>query len=415
MKCFTACFRTNSNHNKIITKKPCSNNKINSISPQVLQDLLETRENGEAFEEAINDKNEEARHKIVNPINLFEESKDKEEEEEEKLNQSNRKNLLETSENDEGLLANQVSANCSDQSYPSNLQKQNGEEEEEVNEVSNSSVSSYISYRKNHRYHCCFNSNDRFDDIDLEDEANNNDDGNEMIHEESSYESLFSLSIDNSTRKGNNPIPEIMCDKEEVNSPLKPMLLGRFKNADRLVLDPSEIVHFSRVCNNNFEESEQHRMKLSIKFSANDPISQLSVLNPIRSPRLLKDIGFTTPSSILKQQEEKENVDTNLVDFCITNNRAKKEPSLKSQENEIAVDASLSSWLVERSQDDTPNSKNNAGSVGNSPSEGRVRLVDRPILGALTIEEIKDEKLIVIGTIGSYLRHTGQATGISSY
>lgn len=329
---------------------------------------------------------------------------EEEDEEEEKLNQSNRKNLLETRENDEGLLANQVSANCSDKSYSNNLQKQNGEEEEEAaNEVSNSSVSSYISYPKNHRYHC----NDGFDDVDLEDEANNNDDGNEMIHEESSYESLFSLSIDNSTRKGNNPIPEIMCDKEEVNSPLKPMLLGRFKNADRIVLDPPEIVHFSRVCNNNFEESEQRRMKQCITCSANDQISQLSVLNPIRSPRLLKDTGFTTPPSLLKQQEEKENVDTN--------NRAKKEPSLKCQENEIAVDASLSSWLVERSQDDTPNSKNSAGSVGNSPSEGRVRLVDRPVLGALIVEEIKDEKLIVIGTIGSYLRHTGQATGISSY
>lgn len=438
MKCFTCCFRTNSNHKKIITKKTCSNssNKINNISPQALQDLLETRKsgedfvaingtkeevdhhdeivksinlieeskgiisrenllefegNGKAYVDAINAKKEEARHKIVNPINLFEESKDEEEEEE--LNKSNIKNLLERCENDEGLLSNQVSANCSE--YLSNLQNHNGEEEEEVDEVSNSSVSSYISYPQNHRYHCCRNNNDEF-----EDEANNNDGGNEMILEESSYESLFSLSIDDSTRNGNNPFPEIMYDKEEVNSPLKPILLRRFKNADRLVTDPQEVVHFQNGCDNSFEEFEQHR---------------LSVLNPIRNPCLLKDTGITTPPSLLNQQVEKENIDTNLLDCSTTYNRAKDEPSLKCQENVIAVDASLSSWLVECSQDDTPNSKNSVGSVGNSPSEKRIGLIDRPILGALTVEELKDEKPIVIGTIGSYLRHTGQATGISSY
>lgn len=343
------------------------------------ENLLEFDENGEAYVDAI-DAKKEARHKIVNSINLFEESKVEEEEEESNKN----------SKNDEGLLSNQVSANCSQ--YLSNLQKHNGEEEEEVEEVSNSSVSSYISYPQNHRYHCCRNSNDEFEDIDLEDEANNNGDGNESNREESSYESLFSLSIDNSTRNGNNPIPEIMCDKEEVNSPLKPMLLRRFKK----VSEPQEVVHFRHECDNSFEESEQHRSP---------------VLNPIRNPCLLKDTSITTPPSLLNQQEEKENIDMNLLDFSTTRNRAKEEPNLKRGEN----DASLSSWLVECSQDDTPNSKNSVGSVGNSPSERCVGLIDRPILGALIVEELKDEKPIVIGTIGSYLRHTGQATGVSSY
>ncbi|KAK4368318.1 hypothetical protein RND71_012110 [Anisodus tanguticus] len=92
-------------------------------------------------------------------------------------------------------------------------------------------------------------------------------------------------------------------------------------------------------------------------------------------------------------QQEKENIDLNLLDFTVMyNNHVKKEPSLKPQENEIVVDStSLSSWLVESSQDDdnnnndmpssilqvgsgessqddTPNSKNSVGSVGNSPS-----------------------------------------------
>lgn len=381
---------------------------INDRKEEAQHDEID--ENGEASVAAINTKKEEARHKIVNPINLFEESKDEEEEEE--LNNTSRKNLLEIRKNgeafvsinateeeskkkeedelnrsgrkkvtfdpnvsiyDDGLLANHVCANCSEIN-PSTLQKQNGAAaaaEEEVNEHSNSSVSSYISYPPNHRYYCCRNSYDEFEDIDLEDDANNNDNNNEndddvecsgnglMIQEESSSnESLFSLSLD-STRRGNYPMPE-MSDKEEVNSPLK------------------------------------QSVRLSV----------------------LKDPGITTPPSLLKKakQQEKENIDMNLLDFCITyNQRVQEEPSLKRQEKEVAVDTSLSSWLVASSQDDTPNSKNTAGSVGNSPPERRVRLVDGPILGALTVEELKDEKKhTVIGTVGSYLRHTGQATGISS-
>ncbi|MCD7451070.1 hypothetical protein HAX54_009443 [Datura stramonium] len=408
MRCFTACcFGTNSNHKKI-TIKPC-NNKINTISPQALQDLLETHENGEVSV-AINGEKEDTRHKIANPINLFEEFKDEEEEE---LNRSSREHLLETRKNgaasvaidatkeeskdkeeekldlnvsvydDEVLLATHVSANCSN---PSNLQKQDGEkEEEETNELSNSSASSYISYPQNHRYHCCRNnSNDEFEDIDLKNDAGNNNDENNgevafsgnglMIQEESSsYESLFSLEID-STRKVNSLMPE-MSDKEEVNSPFKQ----------------------------------------SIKFSVKDQ----NISHFIRNPSLLKDTAaITTPPSLLKttkHHEEKENVDTNLLDFSsIRYNGVQQEPSLKLHERKIGVDTSLSSWLVESSQDDTPNSKNSAGSVGNSPSERRARPVDRPILGALTVEDLKDEKHIVIGTVGSYLRHTGKATNVYS-
>ncbi|XP_059290089.1 uncharacterized protein LOC132043628 [Lycium ferocissimum] len=98
MRCFTACFRTNSNYKKI-TIKPCSNSR--SISPKALQSLLETHENGEVSLSIINAIKEEARHKIANPINLFEESKDTEEEE---LNKNSRKNLLEIQENGEASV-----------------------------------------------------------------------------------------------------------------------------------------------------------------------------------------------------------------------------------------------------------------------------------------------------------------------
>ncbi|XP_059290084.1 uncharacterized protein LOC132043625 [Lycium ferocissimum] len=229
------------------------------------------------------------------------------------------------------LLANQESANCLE------------EEEEEVNELSNSSVSSDISYDPpNHRYHRCRKSDDGFEDIDLRDDANNNNNnGNEMIQEESSYESLFSLSIDSTRRRNNNPTPE-MDENKEVNSPFKQ----------------------------------------SIKFSAKHQVSQLSGLNPIQC----KAGPITTPASPLKKKNhEKENIDMNLLDFSITyNKRVQKEPSLKLEENEIAVDTSLSSWTM--------------------------KFDDRSILG-----ELKDEKKpIIIGTVGSYLRRTGQTTTVYS-
>jgi len=108
--------------------------------------------------------------------------------------------------------------------------------------------------------------------------------------------------------------------------------------------------------------------------------------------------------------------------------QAKITTPLENQAKEnIAVDTSLSSWLVE-SEFTPPTSKNSSDSVGNSPSEkenSRRNVEDRPILGALTVAELKqfsastspkwsrsrspDEKVVVIGTVGSYWRHTGQS------
>ncbi|KAM3306446.1 putative protein isoform X1 [Capsicum chacoense] len=448
MKCFSTCFRTNSNHKKISIKS-CSTTttKINSISPQALQDLLETcengnkdeaqdedivksitliekskdissrenflefEENGEVFVEAIDIKKDEARYKIVNSINLFEESKKNEEDE---LHTSFRKKVT----FDLNISINQVCVNYSEIS-PSNLQKQNGEEKEEANELSNSSVSSYISYPPNHRYHCCRNSTaDEFDDIDLDDNEDVECPRNELMFQEesSSNESLFSLSID-STRRGNNHIIEI-DENMEVNSPLNPTRnLSLLKDTGVTTTTSPSLLKTMNQQEKNVDVNildycitydQRVQKESNLKCQENEVVAVDTSLSS-----QLKDTGITTTSpSLFKtmNQQEKENIDVNILDYCITyDQRVQKESSLKRQENEVvAVDTSLSSWLVQSSQDDTPNSKNSAGSVGNSP-------VDRPILGALRLEELKDEKNSAIGTIGSYLRHTGQSTGISSY
>lgn len=97
---------------------------------------------------------------------------------------------------------------------------------------------------------------------------------------------------------------------------------------------------------------------------------------------------------------------------------------LKHVEDEIAVDTSLSNWLVE--SETTPKSKSSTSSIGNSPIWTRnsaKSYEDRPILGALTLEELRQfstfstprrsrsrspEETPIIGTVGSYWSHTGQ-------
>ncbi|XP_052187739.1 uncharacterized protein LOC127798300 isoform X2 [Diospyros lotus] len=140
-------------------------------------------------------------------------------------------------------------------------------------------------------------------------------------------------------------------------------------------------------------------------------------------------------STPLKKDQEKENIST-AKEISIP--FSAEEPSFKSpirssrqrsscskrEGNEIAVDTSLSSWLVE--SETTPASRNSPNSVGNSPVGGNAfrSYEDRPILGALTIEELKQlsassspkrspghspDEMAIIGTVGSYWSLTAQA------
>ena len=97
------------------------------------------------------------------------------------------------------------------------------------------------------------------------------------------------------------------------------------------------------------------------------------------------------------------------------------------QNREIAVDASLSNWLI--SSETTPTKKTSP--VGLEPitsetsmsrgSNSVMSIEDRPILGALTVEELKrfpasssprrspsrsPDEMPIIGTVGTYWRHT---------
>ncbi|KAH1083370.1 hypothetical protein J1N35_023131 [Gossypium stocksii] len=250
---------------------------------------------------------------------------------------------------------------------------------------------------QNNRYQNSAESEDELNDLDLE--INDLDDGNEddgiekaknksqLVIEESS-ESLFSLSIE--SRK---QVCEVESDEKEVNSPM-PILLNR----------------------NGKDKGGQYVQ---------------SVLNPVENLAQWKEVK--AKASIPLNLQEKENINVEQG-FGIP---ISAEPSFKLAssklcsngkkmvEKESAVDTSLSSWLVE--PENTPNSKASTNSVGNSAISQKMNSPrsheDRPILGSLTMGELKQrsasssprkcgsrspDEAPIIGTVGSYWSHTGQ-------
>lgn len=277
----------------------------------------------------------------------------------------------------------------------------NGERRKEASKneesASDSSSSSLFSYPLNHRYQNCRDSDDEFDDLLSSDESKINDftddeddyneeAGSEVHHEkpvmdaqDQSSESLFSLSIESRMQNAGAETGE----NKEVNSPIP--IKNQTLNAQ---LDRSNYVD--------------------------------SVLNPVENVTQWKVIKAKSRQTAYKENlEAKENLENS--GFVV-----------KKEERQIGVDTSLSSWLVGSEAAlgaTTPNSKSSSISVGNSGSVTHTvspnKFEDRPILGALTIDEIRqfsasssprkspgwspDDKPI-IGSVGSYWSHTGQST-----
>ncbi|KAL4379806.1 hypothetical protein GQ457_02G033630 [Hibiscus cannabinus] len=188
---------------------------------------------------------------------------------------------------------------------------------------------------------------------------------------EETSESLFSLSIE--SRK---LVCEVESDEKEVSSPM-PVVLNRNAKDD------------------------------------GDQCVQ-SVLNPVENLPQWKGVKAKA-SSPLKNERKGEHQ-------C---------SGRKLVGQEIAVDTSLSSWLV--GPENTPNSKGSTNSVGSSAASWKTNsprsYEDRPILGALTVEDLKQhsasnssrkcrrrslDETPIIGTVGSYWSHTGQIVDTDS-
>lgn len=290
------------------------------------------------------------------------------------------------------------------------IEEKSGREDDESRGSSN--LSNAFSIPLNHRYAVCQNSDDDEEFVEemdhlgeqeeeRKDDADNDDgDGeNKLLIKQESSESLFSLSL--GSRK---QVFTFEADESEINSP-----------------DPSH-----------------HSLDLQLDKASSDKISicQIenvdSVLKPIENVTHCLNAAKVATLPLVHHLE-KENI--NLEQDCdvlispeptFRSMRKLKESrsDLKHVEDEIAVDTSLSNWLVE--SETTPKSKSNSSSIGNSPmwtKNSAKSYEDRPILGALTLEELRQfsasstprryrsrspEETPIIGSVGSYWSHTGQ-------
>ncbi|RVW23757.1 hypothetical protein CK203_097585 [Vitis vinifera] len=263
------------------------------------------------------------------------------------------------------------------------------------------------------KYQNCRDSDSELEDLELQvKELDDNDidednyEGEAAIKEESS-ESLFSLSIE--SRK---QVYEAEIDEKEINSPM-----------------PKPVV----AC-----ESKTGELKGNIRDR-----SQYvdSVLKPVENLSQWKTVKARAAPPVTHHAKENIMQDLNIVPIRLepsfkplAHSRKLDADHPKPVDEDTAVDASLSSWLV--GLETTPNSRTSTVSVGNSPSEGAKsprKQEDRPILGAMTVEELKQlsasssprrsprrspspDEVPIIGTVGSYWSHTGQtmATAPSS-
>ncbi|KAF8401965.1 hypothetical protein HHK36_012916 [Tetracentron sinense] len=166
-----------------------------------------------------------------------------------------------------------------------------------------------------------------------------------------------------------------------------------------------------------------------------------SVLNPVENLAQWKAVK-TRAITPLKHQKENGNFEqepqipfSSEPSFKLSPFKSELNSNFSKPPNEdISVDTSLSNWLVLPKT--TPTTKTSSISVGTMSSEKSTLQrsnsprshEDRPILGALTVEELKqfsasssprrslsrNPDIPILGTVGSYWSHTGQAIDSSS-
>ncbi|KAG8389170.1 hypothetical protein BUALT_Bualt02G0201200 [Buddleja alternifolia] len=278
-----------------------------------------------------------------------------------------------------------------------------------ISEDENSVISSVGSYPPNHRYHNARDSDDEaeeygdsdLDDMDDEDDEDDYDDYDEdNIDVRIAGQEVWSESVE--SRTGN---PSSQAVDEEVESPM--------------------------VKNQPFNEKLN---AFGSKTNARDRSDYVnSVLNPVENITQWKAAKSKGMQS-LKLQKENMTANFEPTRISLSSEPApfafKSKSYLSKNENqEISVDASLSNWLG--SQENTPSKK-----TSTSGSEGCTSMrsfEDRPILGALTVEELRQisasnsprkspsrspDDMPIIGTVGTYWNHSGstkQSDTASSY
>ncbi|XP_039137716.1 uncharacterized protein LOC120275260 [Dioscorea cayenensis subsp. rotundata] len=256
-------------------------------------------------------------------------------------------------------------------------------ENEEKGEEKSSPV--LCAFPANHRYQNCVNSDDEeeleecegaedeeFEDSDLD--AEDEDIGVVGGNEDESYDSYFSLPMD----KEREELQEISSPKSiNETSPDKQLKILDSKN----VRDRSQYIH--------------------------------SVLNPVENISQWKEVKVrVTPAKLQKENISFEPEPVMKVEKPSQKNSLMSPSPISSAKQEVSVDASLSTWL---SSPESPIPERPQMSKSHQSNSSLSR-EDQPILGALTVDDLKQsvtssprrspskspDEMPILGTVGSY-------------
>ncbi|KAL5566858.1 hypothetical protein UlMin_030022 [Ulmus minor] len=372
MGCFPACFSSSKRQKHHNTE----------TSPLYQHQILETNE---ALQVQPIEVKQEHGGKL---IELIRESK--EEEVEEKVNNGAKRKVT----FDLNVKAYEESAAIEE--------KENEETLKEKEQLSGAvEVIKTATFTPNNRYQDCRISTDEYETgldgtDELEEEEEEKEEDKQIVIQEESSESLFSLSID--SRK---QVCEAEMGEKEVSSP---MLICSFSDKEVEAIG----------------SRQDARNKVQFGHSVLNPIENLTQWKEV-----VKERHFSPPPE--DQDKENVNLEQNFPSLKQANCSKSKLGEVKPKEQEeIGVDTSLSSWLV--GSETKHKSGESDQSVGNSESEKTAsNLASKPenrtIFQELKIEVLKQfsdssspkgsrsqspDETPVIGTVGSYWIHTGQ-------
>ncbi|WJX11922.1 hypothetical protein P8452_02469 [Trifolium repens] len=269
-----------------------------------------------------------------------------------------------------------------------------------------SSVNSTGSYPPNHRYQNCRDSDDEDEEEELDDWPSDlSDDEDDGIREE--------------------------CDELGVEFEEDDMAYSKSRVKDDVV----DHVFAEEVESPIIATCERDLKTIGFNPNARDrSVYVHPVLNPVENLSQWKIVKAKRTPRLRPQKENYASSDHELqVAFGVKEVSEPDMPKMLNQE--IRVDASLSNWLG--SSETTPIKKAGLYAVGGTPdrttsqgSNSMISLEDRPILGALTVEEIKQfsatssprkspckspDEMPIIGTVGSYWSSNEDSGSASSF
>ncbi|CAI9776658.1 unnamed protein product [Fraxinus pennsylvanica] len=372
-------------------------------------------------------------HKEIPATNSVSELRDKPEEEEQLIPSPRKRVTFDTKvttfthvsiyESTDSLLENNRSVEKEGEEY---LERARPPQSHLLSENDSSVASSVGLYPPNHRYHNVVDGNnetEEYGDSDLDNiyEMDDQDDPDYYNEDDGiGCQEVWSESVLTASMESRTEDLSARVINEEVESPL--IRVGQ----------PERKVEVSGPKTNSRDRSDYVN----------------SVLNPVENTTQWKAVKSKGMQPLNPQKEnliddlEAPHISFSSLEPTFKQSSHSLKPKLDQSKNankEIAVDSSLSSWLV--SPDITPAKKNSYSDLETTTPEKNMPLGstsprsydDRPILGALTVEELKQmsasssprkspgrnpDEMPIIGTVGTYWNNSGSANhsdSVSSY